>query len=108
MAIQLTQTALEHVKGFLGNHPDAPGIRLSIQKTGCSGWGYDVDVASGINPEDQVFEQEGVKLLIDEESLKLVDGTQIDFVQEGINRVFRFSNPNATGECGCGESFTVN
>ncbi len=107
MAISLTPDALTHVTSFLTSKPEVCGLRVSIKKTGCSGWGYEVDFAAAINPDDQIFDQDGVKLIVDNEALKLIDGTVIDFVQEGINRVFRFKNPNATGECGCGESFTT-
>ena len=78
-----------------------------MKKTGCSGWGYHADMAKDERPGDTVFEQDGVRIYVDAESLELVDGTQIDFVKQGLNEQFVFRNPNVTAECGCGESFTT-
>ena len=83
------------------------GLRLGVRKTGCSGWAYTVDKAEAIGDDDQVFEQFGVKVVIDSKALALLDGTEVDFVRQGLNRNFVFRNPNVAGECGCGESFSV-
>lgn len=83
------------------------GLRLGVRKTGCSGWAYTVDLATGIEPDDIVFEDHGVKIVIPPDSLDYLDGSEIDFAAEGLGRSFRFNNPNATEECGCGESFTI-
>ena len=83
------------------------GLRLGIKKTGCSGFAYVVNYADEIGSNDLVFEDQGVKVIVDRESLGFIDGTQIDFVKQGLNEAFRFRNPNVKGECGCGESFTV-
>ena len=82
-------------------------MRVGVRKTGCSGWAYTLDLADKIEPEDAVFEDDGLKIVVSTDSLDLVDGSEIDYVSEGLNHSFRFRNPNVTGECGCGESFTV-
>ena len=78
-----------------------------MKQTGCSGFAYVVNYADEIGARDVVFEEAGVKVIVDAESLKLVDGTEIDFVEQGLNEAFKFRNPNVKGECGCGESFNV-
>lgn len=83
------------------------GLRLGIKKTGCSGFAYVVNYADEIMPQDAVFEADGVKVIVDRESLPLIDGTVVDFVKQGLNEAFKFQNPKAKGECGCGESFNV-
>ena len=107
MSIHLTTAALERARRFVSSDPSAIGLRLGVKKTGCSGWGYLVDVAPEAAPDDSVFEQDGITLLVDARSLALVDGTTVDFVKRGLNQEFVFDNPKATGGCGCGESFTV-
>ena len=83
------------------------GLRVGIKKTGCSGFAYVVNYADEILPGDVVFEDHGVKVIVDRVSLPLIDGTIVDFVKQGLNEAFRFQNPKAKGECGCGESFNV-
>lgn len=107
MAIELTQSAAARMRDFLGKNPAAPGVRFGIKRTGCSGFGYTVDIARGVTDDDRVFELDGVKLVVDAKALPLVDGTRIDYAREGLNDAFVFHNPNAVAECGCGESFTV-
>ena len=107
MAVTLSPSALDRVRGYLQAAPDALGLRFGVKKTGCSGWGYLADMAKDERPGDAVFEQEGVRIYVDAESLAFVDGTEIDFVKQGLNEQFLFRNPNATAECGCGESFTT-
>ena len=82
-------------------------LRLGVRKTGCSGWAYTVQLDNEIAPDDAVFEDRGIKVVIDAESLPYLDGSEIDFVADGLNRTFQFNNPNATDECGGGESFTI-
>ena len=98
--------ALDHVRRFLGDRPDA-ALRFGVKRTGCSGWGYVVDLAEGLREGDTRFEIHGVPVLVDADCLPLVDGTEIDYRQQGLNRAFAFANPQATAECGCGESFTT-
>ena len=107
MSISLTDSAVERVRQYLDRRGRGVGLRLGIRKTGCSGYAYIIDYADAIEPADSVFDDSGVTVVVDNESLKLIDGTQVDFVKEGINEAFKFRNPNVKGECGCGESFSV-
>ena len=107
MSIHLTANAVERVKRYLAEQPETLGLRFGVKRTGCSGWGYRVDMARDQADSDRVFEQDGVRVLVDADSFDLVDGTEIDFVKAGLNHQFMFRNPNAAAECGCGESFTT-
>jgi iron-sulfur cluster assembly protein len=107
MAITLTQTASKRMDKFLTNRKQGLGVRLGVQTTGCSGLGYTMEFVDDINDDDSVFEDRGVKIIIDAKSLVYLDGTEVDFVKEGLNEGFEFNNPNSKAECGCGESFTV-
>lgn len=107
MAIHLAPVALQRIQGYLAADPAALGLRFGVKRTGCSGWGYQADLAREQRAGDTVFEQDGVRIYVDADSLALVDGTQIDFIKQGLNEQFTFSNPNVAGECGCGESFTT-
>ncbi|MGH8235809.1 MAG: iron-sulfur cluster assembly protein IscA [Steroidobacteraceae bacterium] len=107
MSISLTSAAADRVRSFLGRRGQGVGLRLSVKKTGCSGFAYVVNYADEIGAEDVVFEDQGVKVIVDRASLGYIDGTEVDFVKQGLNEAFRFRNPNVKGECGCGESFTV-
>ena len=107
MSISLTSSAADRVRSFLGRRGHGVGLRLSVKKTGCSGFAYVVNYADEIGADDVVFENQGVKVIVDRASLGLIDGTEVDFVKQGLNEAFRFRNPNVKGECGCGESFTV-
>jgi len=95
------------MRQFLAQAPSAAGVRFGVKRTGCSGFAYVVDLADQMGSDDQAFEIDGVPVIVDAKSLPLVDGTEIDFQRQGLNASFVFRNPNATGECGCGESFTV-
>jgi iron-sulfur cluster assembly protein len=107
MAISLTEAAAKRVRSFLDSRGQGIALRIGIKKTGCSGFAYVVNYAEKIGQQDVVFEDRGVKVVVDSESLKYIDGTVVDFVKQGLNEAFRFANPNIKGECGCGESFTV-
>jgi iron-sulfur cluster assembly protein len=107
MAISLTEPAADRVRGYLDQRGKGVGLRLGVKKTGCNGFAYVVNYADEIGDADVVFEQNGIKIVVDRKSLDLIDGTEVDFVKEGLNEAFRFRNPNVTGECGCGESFSV-
>ncbi|HET6633277.1 MAG TPA: iron-sulfur cluster assembly accessory protein [Rhodanobacteraceae bacterium] len=105
--IKITEPARSRMHDFLARAPQAAGVRFGVKRTGCSGFGYRVELADSAGADDTRLEVDGVPLIIDAKSLPLVDGTVIDFKRQGINATFVFHNPNATGECGCGESFTV-
>lgn len=107
MGITLTESAANRVKTFLANRGKGIGLRLGIKTSGCSGLAYVLEFVETLNEEDQVFETHGVKVIVDTKSLVYLDGTQLDFVKEGLNEGFKFSNPNVKDECGCGESFNV-
>jgi iron-sulfur cluster assembly protein len=107
MAISLTESAAERVRNRLASRGRGLGLRLGVKASGCSGFSYIVDYADEVRPDDLVFESGGVKVFVDPQSLPSIDGTQIDFVRQGLNESFHFANPNVRAECGCGESFTV-
>ncbi|HCU67527.1 MAG TPA: iron-sulfur cluster assembly protein IscA [Rheinheimera sp.] len=107
MAISMTAAAAERVRSFLANRGKGLGLRVGVKTTGCSGLAYVLEFVDELNDDDQVFEQDDLKLIVDGKSLVYIDGTQLDFVKEGLNEGFQFNNPNVNGECGCGESFTV-
>ena len=107
MAISLTETAAERVSKYLEAHGAGIGLRLGVTKTGCSGYSYVINYAESVEADDVVFEDRGVKIVVDPEALRLIDGTEVDFVKNGLNEAFSFRNPNVTGECGCGESFNI-
>lgn len=107
MAILLTEPAAERVRNYLADRGHGVGLRIGVKKTGCNGFAYVVNYADDVTEADRVFEDRGVTVVVDEESLKFIDGTEVDFVKEGLNEAFKFRNPNVAGECGCGESFSV-
>ena len=108
MAVTLTTAAVERVRQFLAETPGGVGLRFGVKKSGCSGWSYLIEIATDARAGEQVFEYDGVALRVDQESLAQVDGTEIDFVKQGLNQQFVFRNPRVAAECGCGESFTTN
>ena len=108
MSITLTESAASRVKAHLASRDSGEGLRLSVRNSGCSGLSYTLDYADDIATGDQVFESRGVKVIIDPDHLEFLDGTEIDYVEEGLSAAFQFRNPNVTEQCGCGESFTVN
>lgn len=107
MAITLTEQAAEHVKQHLQARGKGLGIRLGVKTTGCSGLAYTIEYADEVHEEDQVIEDQGIKLIIDAKALTYLDGSQLDFGKEGLNEGFKFNNPNEKARCGCGESFSV-
>jgi len=107
MAISLTASAAERVSTYLEKRGRGIGLRVGVKPTGCSGYSYIVNYADEVDSKDVVFEDHGVKIIVDEAALKLIDGTEVDFVKNGLNEAFSFRNPNVTGECGCGESFNI-
>lgn len=107
MAISLTESAATRVLDHLKQRGKGLGLRLGVKKTGCSGFAYVINYADEVGADDVVFEDRDVRIVVDQDSLPLIDGTQVDFVRQGLNEAFKFRNPNVKGECGCGESFNV-
>ena len=107
MAVTMTEAAAKHVTRYLGRRGKGVGVRLGVKTTGCSGLDYTLEYADDVAPEDVEFEDQGIKILIDPKSLAYLEGTQLDFVREGLNEGFKFSNPNERDRCGCGESFRI-
>jgi iron-sulfur cluster assembly protein len=107
MAITLTESAARHVAAQMQRRGKGAGLRLGVRTSGCSGFAYQLDFADEPDPSDLAFESHGVKVFVDRKNLPFVDGTELDFVREGLNEGFRFNNPNVAAECGCGESFSV-
>ena len=107
MAVTLTEKAAAHVRKSIDRRGKGIGLRLGVRTSGCSGLSYTLEFADDTQPDDQSFEYHGVLLLVDAKSLAILDGTELDFVREGLNEGFKFRNPNVKAECGCGESFNV-
>jgi iron-sulfur cluster assembly protein len=107
MSITLTDAAADRVQTFLQNRGKGVGLRLGVKTTGCSGMAYVLEFADEVREEDTVFEDHGVKVIVDAKSLVYLDGTQLDYRKEGLNEGFQFKNPNEKDRCGCGESFNV-
>ncbi|MEI6860598.1 MAG: iron-sulfur cluster assembly protein IscA [Shewanella sp.] len=107
MAISMTPAAADRVKSFLANRGKGIGLRLGLKTSGCSGMVYVIEFVDELNDDDEVYEVADVKIIIDAKSFIYLQGIELDFVKEGLNEGFQFNNPNAKGECGCGESFTV-
>lgn len=107
MAITMTEAAADHVRKYMANRGKGEGLRVGVKPSGCSGMAYVLEFADAVDPEDQVFEDHGVKIIVDPKSLIYLDGTQLDYAREGLNEGFKFNNPNAKNACGCGESFGV-
>lgn len=107
MSITLTQSAADRISGFLENRGKGVGLRLGVKTSGCSGMAYVIEFADDVEDADEVFEDKGVRILVDPKSLVYLDGTELDYGKEGLNEGFKFNNPNVKDNCGCGESFTV-
>ena len=107
MAVTLTERAAQHVSNYIARRGKGVGLRVGVKTTGCSGLAYKLEYADEVAAEDEVFESNGVKVIVDPKSLPYIDGTELDYAREGLNEGFRFNNPNVKDECGCGESFRV-
>ena len=107
MAVTLTPAAAARIRSYLADTPGGIGLRFGVRKSGCTGFAYVVDIATQAGPDDSVFETDGVAVRVDADSLPQVDGTEIDFVSQGLNQQFVFRNPNVEDACGCGESFST-
>jgi iron-sulfur cluster assembly protein len=107
MSIHLTPPAADRVRHFLAQRGQGVGLKLGVRKTGCSGYAYVINYADSQDPADLVFEDQGIRVFVDPDSLPFLQGTTVDFVKQGLNESFKFLNPNVKAECGCGESFSV-
>jgi iron-sulfur cluster assembly protein len=107
MSIHLTESAAAQVARQLQKRGQGLGLRLGVKKSGCTGFAYVVDYADEARAEDAIFEQHGVKVVINKDDLPQLDGITVDFRREGISEAFKFDNPNIKAMCGCGESFAV-
>jgi len=103
----MTPAAARHVAKSLVKRGSGIGLRLAVKTSGCSGFAYALEFVDALNPDDQCFETCGMKVIVDSRSLGVLAGTELDFVREGLNEGFKFNNPNAKANCGCGESFAV-
>jgi iron-sulfur cluster assembly protein len=107
MAITLTESAASRVRTFLESRGKGVGLRLGVKTTGCSGMAYVIEYADAVEEDDVIFEDQGIKVIVNPKSLAYLDGTELDYAREGLNEGFRFNNPNVKDQCGCGESFNV-
>ncbi|MDR2689127.1 MAG: iron-sulfur cluster assembly protein IscA [Azoarcus sp.] len=107
MSVTLTEAAARHIANFIAKRGKGVGIRLGVKTSGCSGMAYKLEFVDEKFEDDIIFDSHGVKVVVDQKSLVYLDGTELDFVREGLNEGFRFNNPNAKNQCGCGESFNV-
>ncbi len=107
MAITLTEAAATRVRTYLNSRGRGQGLRLGVKTTGCSGLAYVVDFADEVGDEDKVYSSQGINVIVAGDSIKYLDGTEIDYQEDGLSAAFKFRNPNVADECGCGESFTV-
>jgi iron-sulfur cluster assembly protein len=107
MSITVTESAAKRVNTFIANRGKGVGVRLGVRTSGCSGMAYVLEFADEVADEDVVFEDRGVKVIIDPKSLVYLDGTELDYGKEGLNEGFKFNNPNVKNMCGCGESFNI-
>ncbi|MCZ6804737.1 MAG: iron-sulfur cluster assembly accessory protein [Proteobacteria bacterium] len=105
--INLTDNAKQHIEKILAQDADGIGLRIGVKTTGCSGYQYIIETAKSVNEQDKTIDSNGINIIIDEQSLRYLAGTELDFVREGLNSEFKFNNPNVEESCGCGESFSL-
>lgn len=105
--IKLTASAVDRVRDVLKKRENVIGLRVGVTESGCSGYSYALDYAETLNDDDTVIEQDGVKVVVNEISMPMLDDVELDFVKQGLNQTFKFNNPNVVSSCGCGESFSV-
>lgn len=108
MGIRVSEQAAQHLRSQVFKDIEQDFLRFGVKASGCSGFSYFIELGKQVNEDDQVFDSHGVKVVIDKQSLELVDGTEIDYVQDDLSALFKFNNPKVTASCGCGESFTIN
>ena len=109
MAISISERAINEVRRIIAdqNLPDSTSLRVGVKGGGCSGFSYTLGFDDNVNETDQVNEVDGVKVICDPKSFLYLNGTEVDFEESLMGRGFKFTNPNASKSCGCGESFSV-
>ena len=108
MSIDVTESAARQIQKQLQKRGSGLGLRLGVKTSGCSGYAYVLDAVEAPAAEDLAMNVgDGVTVFVDPASLPMINGMEVDYVKEGLNRTIQFRNPNVTGQCGCGESFTV-
>ena len=107
MAIRLTENAAKQIRTQLARRGRGIGLRVGVKNVGCSGFAYTYDYADDVRPDDQLFEAFDTKVVVDGKSLEFLNGSTLNFVKEGLKRVFKVENPNVDATCGCAESFSV-
>jgi iron-sulfur cluster assembly protein len=107
MAITLTESAEKQIQAQLAKRGKGLGLRVGVKKVGCSGFAYTFDYADEIRTGDQLFGTHDAQVVVDTDSLAVLDGARLDFVRDGLKQLFKFDNPNVDATCGCGESFSV-
>ncbi|MBO0765672.1 MAG: iron-sulfur cluster assembly accessory protein [Hyphomicrobiaceae bacterium] len=106
-AITVSDRAARRIAEIVAGEPATPMFRVSVEGGGCSGFQYKFDLVAERAADDLVVEKGGARVLVDPVSLGLLNGSEIDFVDDLMGATFRVSNPNATASCGCGTSFAV-
>ena len=107
MGISLSENAAKQILKKLEKRGKGIALRVGVKKVGCSGFAYTFDYADEIHTDDQLFESHNASVVVDASSLQFLDGSNVDFVREGLNDSFKFNNPNVDNTCGCGESFSM-
>ncbi|AJF73695.1 MULTISPECIES: Fe-S cluster assembly scaffold SufA [Raoultella] len=103
----MTPAAAAHIRELVSKQPPMQGLRLGVKTSGCAGFAYVMELIAEPAKDDLLFEFEGAKLWAPLQAMPFIDGTELDYVREGLNEIFKFHNPKAQHECGCGESFGV-
>ncbi|MGO2146649.1 HesB/IscA family protein [Halomonas sp.] len=105
--LNITPAAAQQIRHVLDERGQGLGLRVSVKPSGCSGYSYVLDFADEVGSDEVLFEDHGASVYVAPDALEMLDGSEVDYVSEGLNRFFKFNNPNVKDECGCGESFTV-
>ena len=103
--VSRTDSAAKQVNTLVTQDPEVKGLQLSVKQSGCAGFAYVLDLTKQPASDDLVFERNGAHLYIPLKAMPFIDGTEVDYVHEGLNQIFKFNNPKAQHACGCGESF---
>jgi len=107
MTMTLTEQAAAQIRRQIDKRGSGIALRIGIKKVGCTGLAHTFELADEVRPGEHSFESHGARVVVDTQSLLVLDGSHIDFVTEGMTQRFKFDNPNVDSECGCGESFNV-